>query len=70
MFFLGLAGFALLVFFTGEKPKQIVANDNVVNIIKYDSLPTSYELVGKDENVRKETLLKKNQKNINCSRKS
>ena len=62
--FLGVAGFALLVFFTAEEPKQIVANDNVVNIIKYDSLPTSYELVGKDENVSKEALLKKNQKTL------
>jgi len=62
--FLGVAGFALLVFFTAEEPKQIVANDNVVNIIKYDSLPISYELVGKDENVSKEALLKKNQKTL------
>ena len=31
--FLGLAGFGLLVFLTAEKPKQIVANDNVINIV-------------------------------------
>lgn len=62
--FLGLAGFALLVFFTAEKPKQIVANDNVVNIIKYDSLPATYELVGSDKDVSRDFLLKKNQKTL------
>lgn len=60
--FLGIAGFALLVFFTAEKPKQIVANDNVVNIVKYDSLPSMYELVGVDKEVTKESLFKKNEK--------
>lgn len=54
--FLGLAGFALLVFFTAEKPKQIVANDNVVNIVKHSSLPPSYELVGVEKDVLKEKL--------------
>ncbi|QDF29216.1 hypothetical protein [Halarcobacter anaerophilus] len=60
--FLGLAGFALLVYFTAEKPKQIVADDNVVNIINYKSLPSTYELVGKDGEIKKETLLQKGKK--------
>ncbi len=59
--FLGVAGFALLVFLTAEKPKQILANDNVVKIAKYDSLPSEYELVGKDDKVKRETLFKKDQ---------
>lgn len=54
--FLGLAGFGLLVFFTAEKPKQIVANDNVINIVKYTSLPSEYELVGKDGKIKRESL--------------
>ncbi len=60
--FLGLAGFALLVFLTAEKPKQIIANDNVVNIVKYDALPEVFELVGKDKEIKKESLFKKNEK--------
>lgn len=58
--FLGLAGFGLLVFFTAEKPKQIIANDNVVNIVKYNSLPKEFELVGKDGKIKKESLFKQN----------
>jgi len=60
--FLGLVGFGLLVYFTAEKPKQVVANDNVLNIIKYDSLPTKFELVGKDNEIKKESLFEKNKK--------
>lgn len=60
--FLGLAGFGLLVFFTAEKPKQIVANDNVINIVKYTSLPSEYELVGKDGKIKRESLFTKNKK--------
>jgi len=56
--FLGLLAFGLLVFFTAEKPKQIVANDNVVNLIKLDTLPETYELVGKDETVSRKTLFR------------
>ncbi len=59
--FLGVAGFALLVFLTAEKPKQMLANDNVVKITKYDSIPSEYELVGKDDKVKRETLFKKDQ---------
>lgn len=59
--FLGLIGFALLVFFTAEKPKQIVANENVVNIVKYDSLPSIFEIVGKEDKVKKEDLFKKDE---------
>ncbi len=55
--FLGLAGFGLLVFFTAEKPKQIIANDNVVNIVKYNSLPKEFELVGKDGKIKKNLYL-------------
>lgn len=60
--FLGLAGFALLVYFTAEKPKQILASDNVINIIKYNSLPASFELVGKDEDISRELLFEKGKK--------
>ena len=59
--FLGLVGFGLLVYFTAEKPKHIVADDDVLNIIKYDSLPQKYELVGKDKDISKEVLFKKGQ---------
>ena len=62
--FLGVIGFSLLVFFTANKPKQIVADDNVVQIIKYDSLPNSYELVGKDKKIEKEELFKEGQKSL------
>ena len=62
--FLGLAGFGLLVFLTAEKPKQIVANDNVINIVKYNSLPKDFELVGIDEKIKRESLFKKNQKTL------
>ena len=62
--FLGLVGFGLLVYLTAEKPKQMIANDNVVNIVKYDALPKSFELVGVDKEVSKEALLKKNQKTL------
>lgn len=62
--FLGLVGFGLLVYFTAEKPKQVIANDNVVNIVKYDSLPALYELVGKDEKVKKENLFKKGEQSL------
>ena len=61
---LGLAGFALLVFLTAEKPKQIVANDNVVNVIKYDSLPALFELVGTEKEVTKESLFKKDKSSL------
>ncbi|RXK14153.1 hypothetical protein CP965_01520 [Halarcobacter mediterraneus] len=62
--FLGLFGFALLVYFTAEKPKQIVADDNVVNIVKYNALPNLFELVGKDDKVKKEDLLKEGEKTL------
>eukprot|EP00767_Chilomastix_cuspidata_P007490 gnl/Chilomastix_cuspidata/8193.p1 GENE.gnl/Chilomastix_cuspidata/8193~~gnl/Chilomastix_cuspidata/8193.p1 ORF type:complete len:195 (+),score=27.12 gnl/Chilomastix_cuspidata/8193:52-636(+) len=62
--FLGLFGFALLVYFTAEKPKQIVADDNVVNIVKYNALPSLFELVGKDDKVKKEDLLKEGEKTL------
>eukprot|EP01029_Cantina_marsupialis_P020438 TRINITY_DN4790_c0_g1_i1.p1 TRINITY_DN4790_c0_g1~~TRINITY_DN4790_c0_g1_i1.p1 ORF type:complete len:195 (-),score=39.13 TRINITY_DN4790_c0_g1_i1:109-693(-) len=60
--FLGLVGFGILVYFTAEKPKQIVADENVLNIVKYDSLPSTYELVGTDTDVKKEELFKKDKK--------
>ncbi len=59
--FLGIVGFALLVFFTAEKPKQVVLDDNVRNIVKYTSLPQMYELVGENKDVKKESLFKKNE---------
>lgn len=62
--FLGLVGFGLLVFLTAEKPKQIVPDDNVVNIVKYDSLPKTFELVGVDAKVNKESLIKKGKKTL------
>jgi len=58
--FLGLVGFGLLVYLTAEKPKQIVANDNVINIVKYDALPKKFELVGVKGEITKESLFKKN----------
>ena len=58
--FLGLVGFGLLVYLTAEKPKQIVTNDNVINIVKYDALPKKFELVGVKGEITKESLFKKN----------
>jgi len=60
--FLGLLGFGLLVFFTAEKPKQIIANDNVINIVKYSSLPREFELVGKSGKIKRESLFKQKKK--------
>ena len=62
--FLGLVGFALLVYLTAEKPKQIVSKDNVVNVVKYEALPKVYELVGKNNEVTRESLFKENQKTL------
>jgi len=59
--FLGLVGFALLVYLTAEEPKQIQANDKVGSIVKYESLPKVFDLVGVDEDVVRESLIKKNQ---------
>ena len=53
-----------MVYFTAEKPKQIVADDNVINIVKYETLPNLFELVGKDEKVKKEDLLKNGEKTL------
>lgn len=58
--FLGLGFFALLVYLTAEKPVQIKNNNNVRNIIKYESLPQYYEIVGKDGLISRESLFKKN----------
>lgn len=60
--FLGLMGFGLLVYLTAEKPKQIIADDNVVKIAKFDSLPDEIEIVGKDKKVFKTSLFKKGEK--------
>lgn len=62
--FLGLVGFGLLVYLTAEKPKQIIANDNVINIVKYTSLPSEFELVGKDGKVTRESLFKEKKKSL------
>jgi len=62
--FLALMGFTILVFLTSEKPKKIVANNNIVNIIKYKSLPNSYELVGKKKKVFKNELFKKDKNTL------
>lgn len=62
--FLGLVAFGLLVYFTAEKPKQIMANDNVVNLIKLESLPETYELVGKKDIVSRENLFKNNNETL------
>ena len=62
--FLGLVGFALLVYLTAEKPKQIISTDNVVNVVKYEALPKVYELVGKNNEVTRESLFKENQKTL------
>ena len=62
--FLGLVGFAVLTFLTAEKPKQMIADDNVTSAAKYDSLPTKYELVGVDKEVTKDSLFKKGQDNL------
>jgi hypothetical protein len=62
--FLGLVAFGLLVYFTAEKPKQIMANDNVVNLIKLESLPETYELVGKKDIISRENLFKNNSETL------
>jgi len=62
--FLGIVAFGLLTFFTAKKPQEVVANDNVVSVVKYDSLPAKYELVGKDGEVTKNSLFKKGEKTL------
>lgn len=62
--FLGLVAFGVLVYLTAQKPKQVVTNDNVVNIIKYDSLPKEFELVGKNGLITKESLIKKGEETV------
>jgi len=62
--FLGLVGFGLLVYLTADKPKAIVSNENVVKIVKYETLPQSFELVGKDDLVTKESLLPRGEKSL------
>ena len=62
--FLGLVGFSLLVFLTAEKPKKIISNDNVLNIVKYEALPKAFELVGVNNEIIKESLFKKNQRTL------
>lgn len=62
--FLGLIGFGLLVYLTADEPKAIVSKENVVNIVKYETLPQSFELVGKDDLVKKESLLQKGTKSL------
>lgn len=54
--FLGLAGFALLVYLTAEEPKKNVVNSDVVNIVTFEHLPSLFELVGVKEKVSKEKL--------------
>ncbi len=60
--FLGVVGFALLVFLTVEKP-QAFASDSVTDI-SYASLPAKYELVGKDGEFTKDSLFKKGEKTL------
>lgn len=62
--FLGIVAFGLLTFFTAKKPQEVIANDNVVSVVKYDSLPAKYELVGKDGEVTKNSLFKKGEKTL------
>lgn len=62
--FLGIVAFGIITYFTAEKPQEVVANDNVVSVVKYDSLPAKYELVGKDGEVTKDSLFKKGNKTL------
>lgn len=62
--FLGIIGFSFLVYLTAEKPQKIEKNDDVVKVIKYDSLPDIYELVGQDKFVVKNKLFKRNQETL------
>lgn len=59
--FLGLAGFALLVYLTAEKPKYISDDENVVKIIQYNSLPDSIQVVGKEKLIPTSQVIDKNQ---------
>lgn len=57
--FLGIVGFSLLIFLTADKPKNIPRDSNVLNIIKYESLPNTFEVVGEEKIISKEQILKK-----------
>lgn len=59
--FLGLAGFALLVYLTAEKPKYISDDENVVKIIQYNYLPDSIQVVGKEKLIPTSKVIDKNQ---------
>lgn len=62
--FLGVVGFSFLVYLTAEKPQKIEKNDDVINVIKYDSLPDIYELVGQDKIITKNKLFKRNKETL------
>ncbi len=59
---IGVAGFALLIYLTAEKP-EILANDNVSSLTRA-SLPAQYELVSQDKKVNKDVLFKKGSKTL------
>lgn len=57
--FLGIIGFSFLVYLTAKKPEKIENSDDIIKVIKYESMPENYELVGKKVIVSKDELLKK-----------
>ncbi|WP_419769789.1 MAG: hypothetical protein ACNI3C_10695 [Candidatus Marinarcus sp.] len=46
--FLGLFGFAFLVYLTANKPKYVVDNENITTNIGINLFPKQFELVGEN----------------------
>lgn len=63
--FLGVAGFALLVFLTAEKPTEMNASQGLsAQSLTLSTLPSTFELVGKEEVVNKADLFKTEQETL------
>ena len=62
--FLGIIGIFVLTYLTAEKPVTLNASENMNQAVMYEALPKDYELVGKDNQVTKESLFKQGQKSL------
>lgn len=62
--FLGIIGFAALVFLTAEKPTTLNANDVPKGALTLVKLPSKYEIVGEDKEVLRNELFVAGQKTL------
>ncbi|RXK01044.1 hypothetical protein CRU98_00910 [Arcobacter sp. CECT 8986] len=61
---LGVIGFGILVFATAKEPENIKTNNVNSSAIKLSTLPSSFELVGKDDKVSRDSLFKSGSKTL------